>query len=87
MIAALPHQATKTRFLDNEVRAGIGGEQFGISADWLLRGRMLRYSAAFYFLVVIQTSLLLLDQLRVSYVFQLIVKVVFNLATIGNYAR
>lgn len=42
MIAALPHQATKTRFLDNEVRAGIGGEQFGISADWLLRGRMLR---------------------------------------------
>ncbi|GGC39093.1 hypothetical protein GCM10011371_28080 [Novosphingobium marinum] len=39
MIAALPHQATKTRFLDNEVRAGIGGEQFGISADWLLRGR------------------------------------------------
>lgn len=42
MIAALPHQATKTRFLDNEVRAGISGEQFGISADWLLRGRMLR---------------------------------------------
>jgi hypothetical protein len=39
MIAALPHQATKTRFLDNEVRTGIGGEQFGISADWLLRGR------------------------------------------------